>query len=247
MSAKNRAEIISEVGTKIIATVTNTIHRDLLDNDIINSLDIRKDVKNTSVPAGGTVTVDFASTDLRIVETTGNLVITIGGLEDGDNSKYIYVTKNLANTIAFAGATDVSARKLFINTNVTVVIYKITNKNNVVTVESVNIDNDFQDSLARKLIQIGTWNMQSGPDPAVEMGMPGAQVLGFNVIIEDDSTPGVRFMLSTENNTVGGGWGFVGPVSTKLSLRRVSGGVFDTASYSDGVKNRGYIILDYLL
>lgn len=131
MSVKNRNEAISQVNTKIVPKVRNTTHRDLLNNDILNSIQFRKDVIGTATPSGGNVTADFTNYDLVTVSTSDNLVVSFSGLENGD-VKYLQITKPLTKSITFSGATDLSAMTNVITDLFTVAVYQIVNKNNVI-------------------------------------------------------------------------------------------------------------------
>lgn len=141
MAKKNRIEILAEVVTKFVATLTLTTHKSFLDDDLINSAVYEKDVIASQSPAGGNITIDYADKDTATVVITANLAVSFTNLENGA-VKYLHITKNAGNTISFAGATDVSARQDFIDITATVVIYEVFNKNSVVSVNSINIDND---------------------------------------------------------------------------------------------------------
>ena len=133
MAVKNRAEAIVQVNTKIVPRVTNTIHKSLLNDDILNSINFRKDVIITATPAGGNVTANFTSSDLVTVTTSDNLTVSFSGLENGD-VKYLKVTKPLNKSVSFYGATDLTPDPIAINKNNTTVIYNVVQKDGVVYV-----------------------------------------------------------------------------------------------------------------
>lgn len=145
MAVNNRSEATTEVNADIVATVTNTIHRNLLNNKILNSVLFRKDVAGSATPDGtGKITVNFLNDDIVIVNTTLNATIYFQNLEIGDSAKYIFLTKNASNTVSFNSAIDVSAKKRYINSNMTTVVYRVTNKNNNIYVEAINVNNELQ-------------------------------------------------------------------------------------------------------
>jgi len=139
--SKNRTELISAVNTQIVPTVTTAIHRDLLNNELIDSMVTRKDVIATEVVSGGVVTIDYSNKDLATITAPDNVTVLFSNIENGE-VKYLKITKEAGKTIAFAGATDTSVRKTYINKGVTLVVYSVTNKDNVIYVNSINIDNN---------------------------------------------------------------------------------------------------------
>lgn len=141
MAKKNRDEITTQVNAKIVPTVTNAVHKDLLNNDIVNSVVLEKDVITAQSPAGGNITIDYSDKDTATVVTTSNLTVSFTNIENGA-VKYLSITKNAGNTVSFSGATDVSDRKAYINSTETVVVYKVSHKNGNIYVESISVDND---------------------------------------------------------------------------------------------------------
>ena len=138
MAIKNRTEAIAEVNAKLVPTITAAIHRDNLNNDILNSVKFDKDVIGTETPVAGAVTVDFSTKDLATLTTIVNLSVTITGLENGAE-KYIKITKNGGNVISFVSTTDATTHKIYINRQTGTFIYKITKKDNVTYAQILNL------------------------------------------------------------------------------------------------------------
>ena len=139
--ALNRTEVKTQVDTDLIATVALTDLNPFLKDDLIESAIFRKDVIGSETPGGGTVSINFANKDLATVTTTLNLAVSFTGMENGD-VKYLAITKNAVNTISFTGATDTSIRRSYINATALTVIYQVFYKNGVISVQSINIEND---------------------------------------------------------------------------------------------------------
>ena len=162
MAGKNRTELVTEVDNKIVPTVTNATHRDLLNNDIIESAVLRKDVISAATPSGGSVVVDFSIRDLATISITGNLSVTFLNLENGD-VKYLSITKQAGNQISFPGAVDVSLSKDYITANALTVIYEVSNKNSLISVVSKNISATLDNSIIEQpwiaATNLGTWTV----------------------------------------------------------------------------------------
>lgn len=139
--ALNRTEVKTQVDADLIATVALTNLNPFLKNDLIESAIFRKDVIASETPGGGTVSINFANKDMATVTTTANLAVSFTGMENGD-VKYLAITKNAGNTISFTGATDTSIRRTYINDTALTVIYQVFYKNGVISVQSINIEND---------------------------------------------------------------------------------------------------------
>ncbi len=139
--ALNRTEVKTQVDTDLVATVALTNLNPFLKDDLIESAIFRKDVIGSETPGGGTVPIDFATKDRATVTTTANLAVSFTGLIDGD-VKYLTITKNAGNTISFTGATDTSIRRSYINATALTVTYQVFYKGGVISVQSINVQND---------------------------------------------------------------------------------------------------------
>jgi len=136
MAVKNRVEAIAQVNTKIVPIVTNTIHKDLLNNDILNSTVFRKDVINSTTASGGLATCNFSNTDLITLSLSDSVNISFTGLENGD-VKYLYVTKPVAKSVTFSAATEVTPFIKNITDLKTSVLYQIFSKNGLIFIKAI--------------------------------------------------------------------------------------------------------------
>jgi hypothetical protein len=136
MAIKNRTEAITEVNNVIVPTVTNAAHRTLLNESILNSVVFEKDVIASETPVAGAVTIDYANKDLATVTTAVDLAVSFTNLENGA-VKYLEVTKAAANVISFVGALDIVQNRYYVNTVLTSICYRISNKNGIVRVEGM--------------------------------------------------------------------------------------------------------------
>ena len=138
--ALNRTEIKSQVTTKIVPKVTNTVHIDLLNNDVIDNIVVREDIVATETPIGSNVTVDFSDKDLAIITTAVNLTVSISAanIANGDSAKYIQITKGLGDTVTFSDATDITPDPENVDDNMTLVVYQVVRKNAITYVNAIN-------------------------------------------------------------------------------------------------------------
>lgn len=141
MAVGNRTETKSAVTAALVPTLT-LAQLITLWNDSVNESNLfRKDIIDSETEAGGNVTINYSNKDTVTVTTAVNLAVSFTDIENGD-VKYLEITKVATNTISFAGATDVSIRKTYINTIATLVVYQVFNKNGNIYVSSINIVND---------------------------------------------------------------------------------------------------------
>lgn len=134
--ANNKTEAISAVNTKMIPEIEAPELRDILNNDMISNMVFDKDVIGSQSPSGGIITVDFSNKDTATVTTSVSLAVSFSGLENGA-VKHLVITKQAANAITFSGAIDVVQNRDYINTLLTLVCYRISNKNGVIYVEGL--------------------------------------------------------------------------------------------------------------
>lgn len=249
MAKKNRAEAIVQVGVKIVPSVSNSIHKDLLNNDILNGVVFEKDVISTQTPSGGNVIVDYSNKDTATVVTASNLSVSFTNIENGA-VKFLSITKAAANNVSFAGAIDVSLRKAYIDSKVSLVQYEVRNKNGLITVNSINIDNDVSNLIETDVLAVGSWNMDANSYKNVAYTIPsGKAITGFACAIRSNSGNNVwdinSMNLNASNGTVNGCVFGVGTfISTGITLYRTSGGNFDGSSFNGSFTgNRGYITI----
>lgn len=105
-------------------------------------------------------------------------------------------------------------------------------------------------TVRRKVIEIGTWNMDSTVTVSVahglDLGTSGAlvdKVRGCKVIIlndDQDAASAIEVVDGSGNSS--GGFSIN---STDVILTRTTGGSYDNNTY-DGAVNRGYIIIEYV-
>ena len=169
MAKRNRTEITSDVNTKLVPSITASIHRTVLNENLAASAVLKKDVITTLAASGGSGTVDFASTDTKVITgITQNYVITVTNIENGEVC-YLEVNKQLGNTITFAGGLlDQTISKNYVNASLNKVVYKIYNKNGVVyaNAETQNLheasETELRNGTKNKYItpeklQVNTW------------------------------------------------------------------------------------------
>ena len=94
----------------------------------------------------------------------------------------------------------------------------------------------------KKVIPIGTWNMDTTASVAVAHGLTLANIRSISFVIIDDSGTFVTNGLNPATFATD-----ASPLvsTTDVTLARRSGGVYDDAAY-DGSANRGYIVIDYV-
>lgn len=249
MAVGNRTEIKTEVDSDLVATVDLSILNPFLKDDLIESIVFRKDIIASETPGGGTVTIDYSNKDTATVSVASNLAVSFTNLQNGD-VKYLAITKLAANAITFSGATDISQRKTYINTLVTVVHYEVREKNGIITVESINIDNDISANLLTKVIEIGDWDMDTNLLPAstIPHGLTLAQIRFVSASIRADvgaGLPGVFPIWSAATGSANDPGGIVNAGTTNIGLSRRTGGFFDATDFDATSYNRGWIKIEY--
>ncbi len=238
--ANNRTEAKTAVSTALVPTLTLAQHITLLNDEINESTVFRKDVIASETPVGGNVTIDYSDKDTATVTTAVNLAVSFTNIVNGD-VKYLEIIKAATNTISFAGSTDVSPRKNYINTAVTVVAYEVKNKNGNIYVNSINVDNNS----TFPPYSIGSYDMTSGSlaIPLAAIGVIASAIRGINVLIIDDSG-NLHSFYGT--NALGLNGGDVSVIGANLILSRTTGGRFDVSAFSNLGVNRGYVNIDLI-
>lgn len=247
MAAQNRDELQTQIDSTFVATLQIADHRAYLKDPQTESLVFRKDVIASQSPSGGSIAIDYSNKDLATVTTTGNLAVSFTGLENGD-VKYLRIQKNAGNTVSFTGAVDISPRRGYINSTVTVVFYRVTNKNNEIFVCAENIDFDFQSELSNQQlvsIPIGDWNMDTSTTRQVSYSIPSGRRLAISDVIIRRDIDGIGdYSLLHHRSTDGldtqGGISIITP--TYINIFRVLGGWFDSSNFSATSYNRGWIV-----
>jgi len=132
----NKTEAKAAVTAAISPTVTNTIHKNLLNDEIIDSLVLRKDVIESATPAAGVVTADFTTADMVTITCIQSTAISFSGLANGD-VKHIFVIKANNHAITFVGATNSTDYQEFIDVNASSLTYRVSNKNGFITCQAL--------------------------------------------------------------------------------------------------------------
>lgn len=243
MAKKNREEAKIQVAAKIVPTVTTTILEDVLNEDMNEGIVFEKDVIKIVTPAGSNEVIDYADRDTAIITIVVNTSFSFTSLENGA-VKFLVITKQAANTISFAGSTDTSARKTFINTTPTLVVYRVSNKNGAIYVESINIDNDISSGKEERFsLQIGVWNMDLTFIADVSYTPPAGKVIVSisATIINDSGNRNYLIWHSDETDPEPAGTIYHNGTTNDFHLDRFLGKFFDSTSFSDAVMNRGHI------
>ena len=189
----NRTESKTQVTTRLTASVSIAgKHIPLFNTDLLDSLNFRKDVIGaTQVITLGTpaaVTVDFSTRDLAVIDAATNstdIDITINNTANGEDSKYIEITKTATKTVTFAAATDLTTNPAVVDAG-TSVIYQVFEKNGVQFVNAM-LDTTINAGLSTKIIEIGDWNMDSTNSIGVAHGLTLSKIRGIeSAIIRDD-------------------------------------------------------------
>jgi len=106
-------------------------------------------------------------------------------------------------------------------------------------------DSTTETAVSQKLVNIGNWDMDTTASVSVTHGLSLGNIVGVRAVISSDT--GALYSLSqlyypgSPDNQ--GGISSIG--TTTISLYRVAGGLFDSASFNYASMNRGYIIFDY--
>lgn len=141
MAIKNRDEAGNQVDAKIVPTVTNAIHRDLLKEDILNSIVFRKDVIKT-IPANTQqlTELDYSDCDLIYCDISGYGIVdfNISGLADGD-LKYLKVEKTISDGVNWnQNISNVSENSWYLMEKATTIYYQIYKKTGIIFVKAIN-------------------------------------------------------------------------------------------------------------
>ena len=246
MAVNNSTEAKAAVTSTLVPTLTLAQHKTLLNDNILNSTVFQKDVIATETPIAGAVTIDYSNKDTATVTTAVDLAVSFSNLENGA-VKYLSITKVATNAISFVGATDTSIRKDYITKVSTLVVYRVSNKNGNIYVESINIDN--VRPTEQKIVEIGDWDMDTNQAPAVALahGIGDAEkIRSVSVMVRNDAGTNV-LKLDFFAATTGVGQGAIGIISdTTILLTRLTGGYFDQATFSSTSYNRGWVTIEYI-
>jgi hypothetical protein len=247
--ANNRTEAISAVNTKMIPEIEAPELRDVLNNDMINSLSFDKDVIGSETPGGGTVTIDFSDKDTATVTTAVSLAVSFTGMQNG-MVKHLVITKQAANVISFSGANDATKNQQALS-SMTEVCYRISNKDSVIYVEGFTPDRP--DYLLRAEKTITGWNMVASENHTETLASPidNAKIIRIYAHIVSDggvfSAPlnGYGINITTLiGEGIHGGISFYRDDTGAIGMYRRDDGFFDDSLFS-GTGTRGTITIEY--
>jgi hypothetical protein len=111
------------------------------------------------------------------------------------------------------------------------------------------IQTDGANTLKTKVIDIGDWNMDTTSTVSVSHGLgnPGFKsIRSVTVIIRDDNDAFVYpldYGVSASDTTR---QGYIGAWTTDISLKRLTGGLFDNTTFDSTSYNRGWITITYI-
>jgi hypothetical protein len=248
MAVKNRVEVTSAVNSAIVPTVTNSIHRTLLNDSVVNSVVFRKDVIASQTPAAGAVTINYSDKDTATVATAVTLAVSFSDIENGD-VKYLVITKAAGNQINFVGAVEYVPDKYYITLNVTALAYRVSNKNGTIYVEALFQRTSTESStMFSEEMEIGAWDMDYYAVKNVYWTLPaGHHIVAISVMIYYNSNISqvvpldFATIITPGLNTPSGAYQY----TDKFKLERFINGMFDQPAFNDPTQNRGTILVTY--
>jgi hypothetical protein len=102
--------------------------------------------------------------------------------------------------------------------------------------------------LRTKIVQIGDWNMDTTNLVEIAHGLDWTKIVNVHACIYADGG-GDRYMLVNSETTpvpTGTFSSIISWTALNIALRRATGGVFDSASFSGTPFNRGFIVIQYV-
>lgn len=104
----------------------------------------------------------------------------------------------------------------------------------------------------RAVVNIGSWDMDTDASINVANPLTGVDetnITGVTAMILDDDQTSLRSLTSGGGiaGTIQGGVFYDNGIGSpnRFSLRRTTGGTFDSSSFNNGAINRGFIIVEY--
>lgn len=94
------------------------------------------------------------------------------------------------------------------------------------------------------VVNIGVWNMDSTLSVNVATGVDVTKIRGVDIIIQDDSG-NLLTSLFYDGNGTGTQYYTLNGVTDNIYIQRPNSGYYDSASYSSGAINRGWIYITY--
>lgn len=100
--------------------------------------------------------------------------------------------------------------------------------------------------LKKKIIEIGDWNMDTTTSLNVTHGIDHTKIRMITVIIQDDNSIAIIPLNEGGSETDTAPNGSINIIiSSFVTLKRLTGGVFDNTSYDSTPFNRGWITIEY--
>lgn len=144
------ANDIDESKVAVIAAiqpeVDNSEHRDLLNNEIIDSLVMRKDRTSAVVEAGASATLDYANMETYQLTISQTIALTLNNLVNGD-IRFLKVIKSAGHAVNFSGATNGVENEGYVTAILTTVYYAIYKKYSTVIIKCLNATNLFSSTV----------------------------------------------------------------------------------------------------
>lgn len=104
----NRTTVKSNIVSKNVPSVTNTILTDMLNADMNDNIVFKEDVAVVQSSSTSNITCDFTGKDrINLTRTGGSLNITLSGIGDGQ-TVHLLITKTTGQAITWVGVTDVT-------------------------------------------------------------------------------------------------------------------------------------------
>lgn len=98
-----------------------------------------------------------------------------------------------------------------------------------------------------EVVELGDWDMNATASITVAHGLVYADIISARVFIRNDADTERHDIGTGQNATTTTQQGYVGSIgATLVGVTRLTGGKFDSASYSATSYNRGWLIITYI-
>jgi hypothetical protein len=109
------------------------------------------------------------------------------------------------------------------------------------------------DTLLKKIVNIGDWNMDATVSVSIDHGLTSAKIVSAAASVRNDAGDTYYSIPVMDGNTLSLGFGTI-PSSyipkawdaTHFFLTRLTGGMFDSSDFDATTYNRGFIIIEYI-
>lgn len=254
-------DFINRVAPFLAPLIPKTEHQELVGDDLSDSIIFNTSVSDSIVSPLAAFSVDFNTTDLYTIDTTGSVdtafTITLLNLKP-NSTGLIEITKKLGDTFTFGNGIIVPVNDTTHQVGITTLPYivKFVDGNYQVFtgVESLEVL-----PVQFKVLEIGAWDMVNTASVVIPHGILNAidRIIGVNVVIRSDTTAPNVF---ANNFETGGPYYLTDPnISGKVTwdgtnitlVRRDLGAfagftaTFPGTYYGNGVINRGRIFIEF--